>query len=71
MLTVSRALLVVMCTGSLMGCENMTHHQQRVLSGGALGAAGGAVITAIVGGPVLVGTAIGAGVGAVGGAVTR
>jgi hypothetical protein len=61
------ALLVI----SLAGCENMTRHQQRILSGGALGAAGGAVITAVVGGPVLVGAAAGAGVGAVAGAVTH
>jgi hypothetical protein len=41
-----------------------------VLSGGAIGAVGGAAVTAIVGGPVLLGTAIGAGAGAVAGAVT-
>lgn len=56
---------------SLAGCDSMTHQQQRTLSGGAIGAVGGAAITAVVGGPVLLGAAIGAGVGAVGGAVTH
>jgi hypothetical protein len=67
----SRALVILVCAASLGGCEDMTRHQQRILSGGALGAAGGAVITAVVGGPVLVGAAAGAGVGAVAGAVTH
>jgi osmotically inducible lipoprotein OsmB len=70
MRVLSRALLVILCAGTLAGCSGLTRTQQRVLSGGAIGAAGGAVITAIVGGPVLLGTAIGAGAGAVAGAVT-
>ncbi len=56
---------------SLSACDNMTRQQQRTLSGAGLGAAGGAVITAVVGGPVLVGAAAGAGVGAIAGAVTH
>jgi osmotically inducible lipoprotein OsmB len=71
LLTLPRLCLVVLCTGSLVGCSNMTRQQQRMLSGGALGAAGGAAITAIVGGPVLLGAALGAGVGAVAGGVTH
>jgi hypothetical protein len=67
----SRIVLVLFTAATLAGCSNMTHQQQRVLSGGAIGAAGGAVITAVVGGPVLAGAAIGAGVGAVAGAVTH
>jgi osmotically inducible lipoprotein OsmB len=65
-----RALLVILAAGSLAACSGMTNTQQRVLSGGAIGAAGGAVISAIAGGPILLGTAIGAGAGAVAGAVT-
>ena len=56
---------------ALAGCSNLNTTQQRALSGGAIGAAGGAVATAILGGPVLLGTALGAGVGAVTGAVTH
>jgi osmotically inducible lipoprotein OsmB len=66
-----RAAVFIGCAAMLAGCSDMTRQQQRVLSGGAIGAAGGAVITAVVGGPVLVGSAIGAGVGAVAGAVTH
>lgn len=56
---------------SLCGCANMTRQQQRALSGGAIGAAGGAVFSAILGGPVLVGTALGAATGATVGALTK
>ncbi len=66
-----RLLIITAAALSLTACSDMTRQQQRTLSGGAIGAAGGAVITAVVGGPVLVGTAIGAGVGAVAGAVTH
>ena len=66
-----RAGVAIMAAMALAGCSNLTAAQQRTLSGGAIGAAGGAAITAIAGGPVLLGTAIGAGVGAVAGAVSR
>ena len=59
------AVLIAMLTG----CSHMTTTQQRALSGGAIGAGGGAALTALTGGSVLLGTAIGAGVGAVGGLV--
>lgn len=62
---VAMAVLIVMVTG----CSHMSATQQRVLSGGAIGAGTGLAIAAIAGGPVLAGTAIGAGVGAVGGLV--
>ncbi len=67
----SRLLVAGVCACSLAACSGMSRQQQRTLSGGAIGAAGGAAITAIVGGPVLAGAAIGAGVGAVTGAVTH
>ncbi len=51
----------------LGGCSCMSPRQQRVLSGGAIGAGTGAAISAIAGGSILAGTAIGAGAGAVGG----
>jgi len=47
-------------------CENMSNTQQRALSGGAIGAAGGAGIGLLTGAPVagaLIGGAAGAGIG--------
>lgn len=49
------------------GCSNMNNQQQRALSGGAIGAAGGAVVGALTGSWVtgaLIGGAGGAAVGA-------
>jgi osmotically inducible lipoprotein OsmB len=70
MMNLSKPLLVLLAAGLLAGCSNMNYAQQRTLSGGAIGAAAGAVGAAVLGGPVLLGTAIGAGAGAVAGAVT-
>jgi uncharacterized membrane protein len=47
-------------------CSNMNNTQQRALSGGAIGAAGGAGIGLLTGAPVagaLIGGAAGAGIG--------
>lgn len=55
-------------TLGLAGCGY--NRGDRALSGGMLGAATGAGITALTGGAPLVGAAIGGAVGAVGGAVT-
>jgi len=52
--------LVIM---SLAGCANLSRQQQRMLSGGAIGAAGGAVLTVATGGSVLAGTLIGGAAG--------
>lgn len=48
----------------IAGCSNMNNTQQRMLSGGAIGAAGGAALTALTGGCVWCGAAIGGAVGA-------
>ena len=61
------AMAVLIAT--VAGCSHMSATQQRVLSGGAIGAGSGAVLTALVGGPILLGTAIGAGAGTVGGLI--
>jgi hypothetical protein len=53
---------------SLAGCGY--NPGDRALSGGLLGAAGGATIAAVTGGAPLVGAAIGGGAGAIAGAVT-
>lgn len=50
----------------LTGCDNMSHTEQNVLGGAALGAIGGTAIGAIAG-DAGTGALIGAGVGAVGG----
>ena len=61
----SIALLLLATTA----CSNLSQQEQRMLTGGALGAAGGAVIGALTGGVVL-GTALGAAAGTAIGALT-
>ncbi len=61
-------LLVPVCAALTMsGCSNMNTTQQRELSGGAIGAAAGAGITAIAGGNPIWGAIGGAAVGVLGG----
>jgi osmotically inducible lipoprotein OsmB len=51
----------------LAGCSGMSNTQQRMLSGGAIGAGSGAVLTGVTGGSVLgsalIGGALGTGAG--------
>jgi uncharacterized membrane protein len=61
-------ILVVAAWLALAGCSNMSATEQRVLSGGAIGAGGGAVIGALAGSPAI-GAAAGAGAGALGGLI--
>ncbi|MDD2903352.1 MAG: glycine zipper domain-containing protein [Syntrophales bacterium] len=61
----SMALILIMAL-LLGGCAGMSYTEQRVLSGGAIGAAGGAIIGGAAGAPGT-GAAIGAGAGALGG----
>jgi hypothetical protein len=65
-------IIATVCLGAavlaLAGCSN--DRGTRALEGAGIGGAVGAVGTAIVGGPVLVGTAVGAAAGAVVGAAT-
>ncbi|MBI2253571.1 MAG: hypothetical protein HYU58_03010 [Proteobacteria bacterium] len=49
---------------SLGACSNMSSTQQRTLSGGAIGAAGGAAIGALSGGSAGLGALIGGAAGA-------
>jgi osmotically inducible lipoprotein OsmB len=56
-------LVVLLFAGA---CSGMSYTEQRVLSGGAIGAAGGAAIGAAAGSPGT-GAAIGAGAGLLGG----
>jgi len=49
------------------GCAGMTDQQQRALSGGAIGAGGGALLGAITGGSPVIGAAVGGAAGVAGG----
>ncbi len=59
------ALPIILIAGLGLGaCSNMSNTEQRVLSGGAIGAGVGAAGTALTGGCVACGAAIGGAVGA-------
>jgi osmotically inducible lipoprotein OsmB len=62
------AVLVLILALVAGGCSGMSTTQQRVLSGGAIGAGSGALIGWAAGSPAA-GAAIGAGAGAVGGLI--
>jgi len=58
--------VVIALLAMTTACSNMSNTQQRALSGGAIGAAGGAGIGLLTGAPVagaLIGGAAGAGIG--------
>ncbi|MDN3988679.1 glycine zipper domain-containing protein [Zwartia vadi] len=65
-----KALMILpLCTALTLstGCSNMNASQQSTLSGGAIGAAAGAGITAIAGGNPIWGAVGGAAAGSLGG----
>ena len=73
-MSLNRGLAIpVVLAGILVlgGCENMNTQSQRMLSGGAIGAASGTAITVITGGCVACGAAVGGAVGAGGGYVVN
>ena len=59
-------LIVLVFAFTFVGCSGMTRTEQTTLSGAGIGAVGGAVLGAAVGGNPLVGAAAGAAVGGVG-----
>lgn len=67
----SRTAVALALILPLAACEGMNRTQQRALSGGAIGAAGGAAIGAITGGSAVTGALIGGAGGAAVGALTR
>src|SRR5688572_22372212 len=67
----ARALTLVVVLWAAVGCANMTPRQQRALSGGAIGAAGGAALGAITGGSPALGAVIGGAAGAATGALIK
>ncbi len=58
-----RSITAVLLTVFTLSCAGMTPTQQRALSGGAIGAAGGAALGAIAGGSAAVGAVIGGAAG--------
>lgn len=66
---VLRGMVVLTLIFSLFGCAGMNAREQRMLSGGAIGAAGGAAIGAITGGSPAIGAAVGGAAGVIGGAI--
>jgi len=54
----------------LGGCSNLNHRENRALTGGAIGAAGGAAIGAVTGGSAVYGGLLGGAAGAAVGALT-
>ncbi len=69
MKTVKTFLVVFLLFSLIAGCSGLSTREQRVLSGGAIGAGGGAALSIITGGSVAVGSAIGAAAGALGGLI--
>jgi osmotically inducible lipoprotein OsmB len=64
-----RLSILVLVLAVLGGCSGLSDEQQRALTGGAIGAAGGAVV-GVLAGPIIVGTLVGAAGGAAVGALT-
>jgi hypothetical protein len=68
--TLGRLALVAAVAVPLAACDGLSRREQRALSGGAIGAAGGAAVGAITGGSPLTGALIGGAGGAAVGALT-
>lgn len=66
----SSVVTVLVVSLAVAGCDHMSQQQQRALSGGAIGAAGGAAIGVLAGGSLLTGALIGGAGGAAVGALT-
>ena len=66
---VTTAVVLVSVGVALSGCGYS--RSDRAMSGGLIGAGAGTAAAAIVGAPLLVGAAIGGGLGALGGAATN
>ena len=70
-MTWRKALILIAAALPITACSGMSNSQQRMLSGGAIGAAGGLAITALTGGSLLAGGLIGGAGGAAVGAITK
>ena len=67
MKTLKFIVVVLLLASLIAGCSGLSTREQRVLSGGAIGAGTGAAISIIGGGSIAAGSAIGAAAGALGG----
>lgn len=67
----TRTALALALILPMAACSGMNRTQQRALSGGAIGAAGGAAVGALTGGSAVTGALIGGAGGAAIGALTR
>jgi osmotically inducible lipoprotein OsmB len=62
--------LMILALSPMAACSHMSTQQQRALSGGAIGAAGGALLGGVTGGSPTAGAIIGGAAGAAVGAIT-
>ena len=60
----TRYLVVLLFAAFLSGCTGMSHREQSTLSGGAIGAGGGALLSGASGGRPAVGAVLGGAAGA-------
>ena len=67
MRTLTLIITLMLIASLVFGCSGLSTREQRVLSGGAIGAGAGAATSLITGGSLGWGAAIGAGGGALGG----
>lgn len=68
-----KTLLYIIAVAAIvftLGCAGMSRTEQRTLSGGAIGAGGGAALGALVGGSPAVGAGVGGALGAVAGYIS-
>lgn len=66
----TRAALAAVVLVPLAACDGLSRREQRAVTGGAIGAAGGAAVGALTGGSALTGALIGGAGGAAVGALT-
>lgn len=69
MKSIAKLLAVFMLAGLMSGCAGMSYTEQRMLSGGAIGAGAGAAVGALSGGSGTTGAIIGGAAGVVGGVI--
>lgn len=67
MISITKFVVVLTIAGLIAGCSGMNSSQQRMLSGGAIGAGAGAAVGAISGGNAATGAVIGGAAGVAGG----
>lgn len=70
MKTMIRAGTLALALAATSACSGLSEREQRTLSGGAIGAAGGAAIGVLAGGSALTGAILGGAGGAAVGALT-